>query len=537
MNRPASSQVSGGVPKPQSPRLRIGIDVGGTNTDAVVVDEHGGVVASVKSPTTPDPFDGIHAALAQVIVGVDTVHVTQAMLGTTHPANAIIQRRELGRVGVLRLAAPSSLAVRPGAAWPPDLHATAIGPTAVVGGGFEYDGTEIAPLETDAIRDFAGRCAAEGVTAIAVSCPFAPASYDHELEAARILAEELGEEMPVSLSHQVGALGLLERENATILNASLLGVARHVVTGFHAALARHGIEVASYLTQNDGTLMTAEEAVRFPILTVGSGPTNSMRGACALAGLSDALVIDVGGTSADVGILIDGFPRESSAAVEVGGVRTNFRMPDLISIGLGGGTVVQGRGEEVRVGPDSVGYRVVDEALVRGGATLTLSDTAVKAGRLSGFGDPALLEDLDDATVDAALAWVDDRIRVMAERMKAARTAMPLIAVGGGSHLVPEKVPGVSEVVRPDHHAVANAFGAAIADASGAVDRVYRYEPSGRESCLDEARQLATDAAVRAGADPARVRITAVTEVPLSYLPGQACRVQVKAAGPLEVRA
>ena len=149
------------------------------------------------------------------------------------------------------------------------------------------------------------------------------------------------------------------------------------------ALADNGLSVRAYLTQNDGTLMSAEQAVRFPILTVGSGPTNSMRGACALAGLSDALVIDVGGTSADVGILVDGFPRESAAAVEVGGVRTNFRMPDLISIGLGGGTIVRGEGDAVRVGPDSVGYRVVTEALVMGGATPTLSDVSVKAGRLS----------------------------------------------------------------------------------------------------------------------------------------------------------
>src|SRR5690606_36020457 len=111
--------------------LRIGIDVGGTNTDAVVVDESGTVVASAKAATTPDPFDGITAALQQVIIGVDVGRITRAMLGTTHPANAIIQRRDLGRVGVLRLAAPSSQAVRPGAAWPQDLHETVIGPSAI----------------------------------------------------------------------------------------------------------------------------------------------------------------------------------------------------------------------------------------------------------------------------------------------------------------------------------------------------------------------------------------------------------------------
>ena len=319
------------------------------------------------------------------------------------------------------------------------------------------------------------------------------------------------------------------------MNASLFGVAKRVVDGFQGALLSHGLKVDSYLTQNDGTLMTAEEAIRLPILTVGSGPTNSMRGACALAKLSDALVIDVGGTSADVGILIDGFPRESSAAVEVGGVRTNFRMPDLISIGLGGGTIVREEDGGVRVGPDSVGYRVVTEALITGGSTLTLSDLSTKGGRLEGFGDASKVSGVKDATVTAALAWVDEQVQILCDRMKASRTSLPLIAVGGGSHLVPDNIPGVAGVIRPAHHSVANAFGAAIAEASGAVDRVYRYEAEGRDACLDDAKRLATEAAIRAGADADHVRITSVVEVPMSYLPGQGCRVQVKAAGPLAI--
>ncbi|MCB8044122.1 hypothetical protein JM654_07420 [Microbacterium oxydans] len=222
------------------------------------------------------------------------------------------------------------------------------------------------------MRAFAGEVAGV-VEAIAISAPFSPASHDHELRAAEILFEELGSDFAVSLSHRVGALGLLERENATILNASLLGVARGVVRGFDSALTQNSLVVESFLTQNDGTLMSAEEAVQLPVLSLGSGPTNSMRGASSLAQLSDAMVIDVGGTSADVGILVDGFPRESASAIEVGGVRTNFRMPDLISIGLGGGSLIGETPDGVTVGPDSVGYRVSTDARVRGGSTLTLS--------------------------------------------------------------------------------------------------------------------------------------------------------------------
>jgi len=519
-------------------RLRLGIDVGGTNTDGVIVDDAGAVIAAAKTPTTPEPLDGIRTVMATVIEGIDKTRITQVMLGTTHPANAIIQRKSLDRVGILRLAAPSSYSVRPGAAWPDDLRAMVVGPTAIVHGGFEYDGREIAPLGEDEIRAFAAECRGV-VSAIAVSCAFSPASFDHEFRAEAILREELGDSVAISLSHQVASLGLLEREDATALNAALLGVSKAVVEGLQGAMAQHGLTAAVYLTQNDGTLMTVEQAVRFPILTVGSGPTNSMRGACALAGITDALVMDVGGTSTDVGILIDGFPRESAAAIEVGGVRTNFRMPDLISIGLGGGTIVRGAGSGsgsgggVAVGPDSVGYRVVTEALIMGGPVLTLSDVSARAGRLEGMGDASLAAGVDQGTVDAAMRWVDEQVQTLCDRMKASHADVPLIAVGGGSHLVPDHVEGVSAVIKPPHFAVANAYGAAIAEASGEVDRVYRYDSSSREACLADARQLATEAAIRAGADPDQVRITAVAEIPMSYVPGGGCRVQVKAAGPL----
>jgi N-methylhydantoinase A/oxoprolinase/acetone carboxylase beta subunit len=144
-----------------------------------------------------------------------------------------------------------------------------------------------------------------------------------------------------------------------------------------------GIRAPLYVSQNDGILTSAAYAARTPVLTFGSGPTNSMRGAAFLTGLRDAIVMDVGGTTTDIGALVNGFPRESSVAVNIGGVRTNFRMPDILSLGLGGGTRiwVEEAGGGIRIGPDSVGYRLLEEAFVFGGSTLTASDIAVKAGR------------------------------------------------------------------------------------------------------------------------------------------------------------
>ena len=155
------------------------------------------------------------------------------------------------------------------------------------------------------------------------------------------------------------------------MNACLRDLAKLVVDAFRAALDACGVKGRFYLTQNDGTLMDAAYAERFPVLTFASGPTNSIRGAAFLSGVAEAIVVDVGGTTTDVGALHKGFPRQATVAVEVGGVRTNFRMPDVFSFGLGGGSLVVDGPGGVTVGPTSVGYKLTKEALVFGGSTLT----------------------------------------------------------------------------------------------------------------------------------------------------------------------
>src|SRR5205814_7429398 len=139
-----------------------------------------------------------------------------------------------------------------------------------------------------------------------------------------------------------------------ILNACLSSLAERTVAAIGEALRALALDAPLYLSQNDGTLMSAEFARRYPVLTFASGPTNSMRGAAYLSGLKDAIVVDVGGTTSDGGMLVGGFPREASFEVSVGGVRTNFRMPDVVSVGLGGGSIVADGGRTV--GPRSVGY-------------------------------------------------------------------------------------------------------------------------------------------------------------------------------------
>jgi N-methylhydantoinase A/oxoprolinase/acetone carboxylase beta subunit len=510
--------------------VRIGIDVGGTNTDAVLLDDANTILASVKRPTTHDIETGVVEALNAVLVGHDPATVTLAMLGTTQCTNAIVERRGLRRVGVLRIGAPATTAIEPLADWPTDLRGVVLADARVVGGGHHYDGREIAPLDVAAVRraakDWAGT-----VDAVAVSSVFSPANPDHERAAAEILRETL--DLPVTVSHEIGSIGLLERENAAVMNAALTGVAQRATRGFVQALAAAGVEAATYLSQNDGTLMTLSQAAEYPVLTVASGPTNSLRGGALLSGRSDAIVIDVGGTTADLGALVGGFPRESGIAVDVGGVVTNFRMPDLVSVGLGGGTVVRGQGADVRLGPDSVGYEITRRALCFGGDTLTLTDVAVARGlRLPDR--ETVTPDVAPDLADAVHAATREQLAIALDRMRTTADPVTVIAVGGGSFLVPEDLPGALEVLWPPHHEVANAVGAAIAEVSGEVDRIFRAEGRSRESLIEEAQTEARERAIQSGAVASSVRDVDLEEIQLAYLPGDAVRIRARAAGRLD---
>jgi N-methylhydantoinase A/oxoprolinase/acetone carboxylase beta subunit len=261
-----------------APDLRLGVDVGGTNTDAVVLDRDDRLVAKAKLPTTPEVTAGIEAAIAATVgeAQADPARITHVMLGTTHATNAVLERRGLRRVAVLRLAGPATHSVRPLFGWPADLRAVVSAGEAIVDGGIEFDGRELSPLDAEAIVRFLGSVG-DTASAVAITSVFAPVSADHERAAEELVRKELGD-VPVSLSHEIGSVGLLERESATVLNAALIDVARDVAGAIGAALARHGLQPATFFAQNDGTLMDLDNAMRYPVLTIGSGPANSIRG-------------------------------------------------------------------------------------------------------------------------------------------------------------------------------------------------------------------------------------------------------------------
>ncbi|KAL3423298.1 hydantoinase oxoprolinase [Phlyctema vagabunda] len=529
--------------------LRIGVDVGGTNTDAVVLDPlevntaDKGVLAFHKTPTTsPNVTDGIQTAVKSVLEQskIDRSLIACLTIGTTHFVNAIVENdaRRLSKVAIVRLSKSFTKEIPPFSDFPPALKSIMNGYYCFVSGGLHIDGSEEAPIVEEEVVQQCAEIKKRGIDAVVISGVFSPIDehFKQEDHVRKIIQRELPD-VDIVCSSEVSNIGFLERENASILNASILRFARRTIKGFRAAMKRLDLHCALYLTQNDGTLIDAPSAASLPVRTFSSGPTNSMRGAAYL-GLSSfsqagkktsTIVVDVGGTTTDVGVLLpSGFPRQASAYVEVAGVKINFSMPHVESIGLGGGSIVRINADEVTVGPDSVGHYLTTKAKVFGGTVLTSTDIAVAAGE--DIGDANMVKDVPSDAVTKAQHRMKLMMEKVVDQMKTSPEPLPVLLVGGGSVIVPKDIAGVSEVILPPFHSVANAVGAAISKIGGTVDVIQSTAEQSIAQIVEKAKQMAIDRAVAAGAKPDTITLAEVDAIPLQYVANQV-RVIARAVG------
>ncbi|KAF9481135.1 DUF917-domain-containing protein [Pholiota conissans] len=547
-------------------KYRIGVDVGGTNTDSVIIDitqrndpSTRGVLASFKHETTPNVTTGIEGAVREVLQasGIDpgSEEILGLTIGTTHFINAVVQldSSRLAKVAVIRLAAPYTTECPSFIDFPKDLRELLEGHTAIIQGGLQIDGRTINDIQESELLEQARIIKEKGLKNVAVVGIYSPLDVDgqQEYKARNILNQALGDEVNIVCSCDVGRVGFLERENASILNASITAFAQRTIRGYRRALKRLGIKCGLYLTQNDGTLTTADEAARLPIRTFASGATNSMRGASYLAGIDlmrheiddgndgkrhgkSMIVVDVGGTTTDVGVLLpSGYPRQAAAFIEVAGVRTNFSMPDVQSIGLGGGSRVrQLDGGRISVGPDSVGHYLTRDSLVFGGTQLTATDISVRASGIV-VGDVEKVGHLDEDIIKMAQANVKRQLEVAIDRMKTSPEDCDVLLVGGGSIIAPPELKGVKSIITPKYHEVANAVGAAIANVSGEVDTIEILQGRSLPEALERIKQRAIEEAIKTGAVRGSVGVVDVNILPVQYVTNQATRIIVRAVGEL----
>lgn len=518
-------------------KYRIGVDVGGTNTDAIIIDENNIIVSKYKTYTTSNIIDGINDAIKTVVKNsnINTNDIKQAMLGTTQCTNAIVERKKLSKVITIRLAGPATQSVAPFCDWPEDIFKVINSEYYIISGGYEYNGLELTSINKDEIVNIVNKHLKNDEHIYAISCVFSPINSAQE-EKVREIIKSIDKEAVISISSEVGTLSLLERENATILNSSLNEVIKNVVNGFKDALNNAGVNKADiYLCQNDGTLMDVDYALDFPVLTIASGPTNSLRGGVYLSNTKDAIIIDVGGTTSDIGIIHNGFPQETTLESEIGGIQTNFRMPDIVSIAIGGGTIIKEENGIIKVGPESVGYELSKKALVFGGDVTTLSDIANKLG-LCDFGDKNYLKDLDLGFAKKVMDIVKAKIEDAIDLVKTSNDKMDLVIVGGGSVVIPTEYDNVSNIKQPDNHDVANAIGASIAKVSGTYEGLISFAKTPRLEAIENSKQKAITNAIKAGALESSIEVVEIEEFPIAYHPEDAVRLRVKVVGDLKTK-
>jgi N-methylhydantoinase A/oxoprolinase/acetone carboxylase beta subunit len=322
--------------------LGLGIDTGGTYTDSVIVElATGRVLCKAKALTTrQDLVGGVQASIGKLdrqLFG----RIRLVGLSTTLATNAIVEKKG-SRVGLV-LAVPNPHSFSFPADNPCDQ-------TAIVAGSHDRCGKVAVELDAAAAEQAVRRMAGT-VDAFAVSGYFSIYNAEHELRIREMVAANCA--LPVVCGHELsGDVGLVERAVTAALNARLLPVIGELLAAVRAVLSAHGIAAPLMVVKGDGALIAAELAAKKPVETILSGPAASVVGACRLTGLSDALVVDMGGTTTDIALMSAGMVAASADGAVVGGWKTRVHSVDIRTAGLGGDSKITVKGSnELSIGP------------------------------------------------------------------------------------------------------------------------------------------------------------------------------------------
>jgi N-methylhydantoinase A/oxoprolinase/acetone carboxylase beta subunit len=259
-------------------------------------------------------------------------------------------------------------------------------------------------------------------------------------------------------------------------------------------------------------------------------------GAAHLCGVKEAIVVDMGGTSTDIGIIEGGYARSSLQAASIGGIPLHFAMPDMISLALGGGSYVKiTENQTLEIGPQSVARQLHHQSKLFGGSILTLTDAAAAAGWLQIEGGDMQNIGLNSAQAQAVVQKACRQIYQSILRLRGKRHDLPVILVGGGScFLHPLFQDFELKGWMPSEAAVANAYGAGLAEISSIVDKVVSLKE--REKTLSGLKEQAKMEAMVKGADPSQVRIAGISILPFAYTSDALAKVVITASGPKSVK-
>ena len=509
-------------------KYRLGIHIGGTTIDYAVVDNQAQIIAWHKLVVTTNIESSIIHGLKELLTqtNLKTEHCSSIHLGTTLALNSLLELRNLSRVGLMRLAGHHP-DLPPAYHWPKLQRETILAGYVTVPGGREYNNKPISLLNKKSIIDGFKQLEDKGMQSLGIIGVFAPLYPEEECRAQEIIQDYLGHPYPITLSHQLSGLGFIDRENSTLINATLKQVMRAGFEYLTHKLKTLGFHGDCFITQNNGTLFTLNESIEFPVRTLASGPTNSLIGACKLGGCSDAIVVDIGGTSTDIGIVENNFPRYSSRGASVAGIPLNLLAPDIHALAMGGGSVINENTNSIAIGPHSIGPLIFKDSLTFGGKILTLFDVGNKLNNIAPAQGkiPNINSSQAKKIMEHFLQEVVNNIETIPTRHK-----LPILLVGGGSQNIPEEY-CQNKFIRPPHFQVANAYGAALSEISHTVDTI-AYLQTNREKILQDLELQAIEGLVKKGAKQTAIRIIDKKLLPLYYMPNQMTRVIITAAAP-----
>ena len=406
-------------------RYRVSMDIGGTFTDIVAYDEQAGTYAAGKAATTPrDLTEGVLSGLEQVVESPADIAFT--VHGTTQGLNAFLQRRgERVLLLATRGAGDVYHIARGNRTRLYDVHFRKPRPLlpradiVEIGGRLDYAGNELEPLDADAIRAAAVRARDEGFGAIAVAFLFSYVNPEHELAAEAILRDELNG-LTVSLSHRVAREWReYERTSSAVVDAYTAPIVRRYLERLESELQTRGLGVPLHVMQSSGGIVTAESARELTLQTLLSGPVGGTMGGVALARLLDRpnlICIDMGGTSFDVSLIVDGQPDVSSEA-ELEGFPLLMPVVNIHTIGAGGGSLAYAEAGGLRVGPESAGADPGPACYGQGGTQPTVTDANLLLGRVDETSFAGGRMSLDVEAARAAVETLGDELGIGAPEL------------------------------------------------------------------------------------------------------------------------
>lgn len=341
----------------------IGLDVGGTHTDVVLLGTEG-VAKEVKVLTDPsDLFNTVLTSLERITDGIKPDTISRVVLSTTLTTNAIVQEK-IPQVGMI---------VSSGPGIDPEFFRTS-SHYFTVSGSIDHRGREIEPVDREEIIKIADRLKKDGIRHIGVISKFSVRNPDHELKINKILNNSFEK---VFLGHQIsGNLNFPRRIATTYMNAAVYPIHKKFFQAVKKSLGKKGLQVPIHILKADGGTMSFEASIDFPGQTILSGPAASVMGAIAFASEDEeSLVLDIGGTTTDMAILINRVPVLNPLGIRIGSYKTLIRSLETRSIGVGGDSVVKVKDGRLQVGPERLG-----PAMAYGGHVPTPTDALFALG-------------------------------------------------------------------------------------------------------------------------------------------------------------